>query len=194
MSALAEWLTRWQPIAIHSAVLAGARIEAVAGALGSLVPEEDAMSARTGGMIRPGDADAELASRAARRIRDYLAAHPGTDPVRIRGELAGDDALVIPRTATVMFAQILALLASGQGVQIIPDAAELTTQQAADFLNVSRPYLIGLLEADEIPYRMVGTHRRIRFEDLREYRRRDDLKRRQAADELTQLSEELGLY
>lgn len=145
-------------------------------------------------MIGPGDADAELASRAARRIKDYLAAHPGTDPVRLRGELAGDDALVIPRAATVMFAQILALLANGQGVQIIPDAAELTTQQAADFLNVSRPYLIGLLEADEIPYRMVGSHRRIRFEDLREYRRRDDLKRRRAADELTQMNEELGLY
>ena len=66
--------------------------------------------------------------------------------------------------------------------------------QAADFLNVSRPYLIGLLEAGEIPYCMAGAHRRIRFEDLREYRRRDDLKRRQAADELTQLSEELALY
>ncbi len=58
-----------------------------------------------------------------------------------------------------MFAQILALLASGQGVQIIRDAAELATQQAAGFLNVSRPYLIGLLESGEIPYRMVGTHR-----------------------------------
>jgi excisionase family DNA binding protein len=76
----------------------------------------------------------------------------------------------------------------------MPDSAELTTQQAADFLNVSRPYLIGLLEASEIPYRMVGIHRRIRFEDLREYRRRDDLKRHQTADELTQLSEEPGLY
>ncbi len=104
------------------------------------------MSVRPGGVIRPGEADADLASRAARRIRDYLAAHPGTDPVTIRGELAGDDALVVPRAATVMFAQILALLASGQGAQIIPDAAELTTQQAADFLNVSRPFLIGLLE------------------------------------------------
>jgi len=93
-----------------------------------------------------------------------------------------------------MFAQIPALLASGQGAQIIPDAAELTTQQAADFLNLSRPFLIGLLEAGEIPYRMVGTQRRIKFEDLREYRRRDDQKRRRVADELTQLSEDLGLY
>ena len=152
------------------------------------------MPAKASGLIRPGDADAELASRAARRIRGYLAAHPDTDSVKITGELAGDDTLVIPRAATVMFAQILALLASGQGVQVIPDAAELTTQQAADFLNVSRPYLIGLLEAEEIPYRMVGTHRRVKFEDLREYRRRDDRRHRQAADELTQLSEELGLY
>lgn len=152
------------------------------------------MSVRTGGGIRPGDADAEMASRAARRIGDYLAAHPGTDPVKIRGELAGEDALVVPRAAAVMFAQILALLASGQGVQVIPDAAELTTQQAAEFLNVSRPYLIGLLEAGKIPFRLVGTHRRVRFQDLREYRRRDDQARRQAADELTKLSEEIGLY
>jgi excisionase family DNA binding protein len=153
-----------------------------------------AMSVRSGGVIRPGDADAEMASRAARQIRDYLATHPGTDPVRISGELAGDDALVVPRAGAVVFAQMLALLATGQGVRIIPDSAELTTQQAADFLNVSRPYLIGLLETAEIPYRKVGTHRRIRFEDLREYRRRDDLKRRRVADGLTQLSEELGLY
>ena len=152
------------------------------------------MPSRAAGAVRPGDADAEIALRAARRIGDYLTAHPGADPVRIQGELAGDDALVVPRQAAVMLAQILGFLANGQGVTITPSNAMLTTQQAADFLNVSRPYLIGLLEADEIPYRMVGTHRRIKFEDLREYRRRDDLKRRQAADELTRLSQELGLY
>lgn len=133
-------------------------------------------------------------ARFRRGRADYLTAHPGTDPVTLRGELAGDDALVVPRDAAVMLAQILALLASGQGVQIIPDATELTTQQAADFLNVSRPYLIGLLEAGEIPFRMVGTHRRVRSEDLREYRRRDDLTRRKAADGLSELSQELGLY
>jgi excisionase family DNA binding protein len=152
------------------------------------------MPGRTGGTIRPGDADAELASRAARRIRDYLTTHPGDDPVRIQGELVGDDALIVPREAAVMFAQILAMLANGQGVQVMPDAAELTSQQAADFLNVSRPYLIRLLEMGEIPFRLVGTHRRVGFADLREYKARDDLARRRAADELTGLSEELGLY
>ena len=75
-----------------------------------------------------------------------------------------------------------------------PDSAELTTQQAAEVLNVSRPYLIKLLEAEQIPFRRVGTHRRVRFRDLRLYKSQDDLKRRQAADELTQLSQELGLY
>jgi excisionase family DNA binding protein len=152
------------------------------------------MPGRVGGTIRPGDADAELANRAARRIRDYLTMHPGDDPVRIQGELAGDDALVVPREAAVMFAQILAMLASGQGVQVMPDAAELTSQQAADFLNVSRPYLIKLLDAGEIPFRMVGTHRRVGFADLRGYKARDDLARRRAADDLTGLSQELGLY
>ncbi len=138
--------------------------------------------------------DEELALRAARRIGEYLTTHPGADPVTIRGELAGDDSLVVPREATVLLAKILGFLASGEGVNVMPDSAELTTQQAAEFLNVSRPYLIKLLESGEIPYRLVGTHRRIRFRDLDEYKSRDDLKRRRAADELTQLTQDLGLY
>jgi excisionase family DNA binding protein len=91
-----------------------------------------------------------------------------------------------------MFAYILGAMARGQGVQILPLHAELTTQQAADLLNVSRPYLIGLLERGEIDFRLVGRHRRVRFDSVMEYRRHDDLRRREAVDELSQLGQELG--
>lgn len=152
------------------------------------------MPAQADGTTQRGDRDAELAQRAARRIGEYLTMHPGASPVTIQGELAGDDALVVPREAAVLLAQVLGYLANGEGVNVMPDSAELTTQQAAEFLNVSRPHLIKLLEAGQIPFRRVGTHRRIRFRDLRLYKSQDDLERRQAADELTQLSQELGLY
>jgi excisionase family DNA binding protein len=142
--------------------------------------------------IRPGEVDAEVAGRAARRIRDYLAIHPDEAVITIDAELGDEDALVVPRQAAVMLAQVLALVASGQGVQIMPDRAMLTTQQAADALNVSRPYLIGLLERSEIPYEKVGTHRRIAFADLLEYKRKDDQRRRAAAADVTALGEELG--
>jgi excisionase family DNA binding protein len=152
------------------------------------------MPAPADSAMRPGDADAELALRAARRIGEYMTTHPGADPVTIRGELAGNDALVVPREAAVLLATILGYLANGEGVQVMPDSAELTTQQAAEFLNVSRPYLIKVLEGGEIPFRLVGTHRRIKFLDLREYKNGDVLTRRRSAEELTQLSQELGLY
>src|SRR5215469_17155928 len=76
-------------------------------------------------------------------------------------------------------------------VEVLPDTAELTTQQAAEFLNVSRPYLIKVLESGAIPFRLVGTHRRVKFRDLSEYKSRDDLALRRAADELTKLTQEL---
>jgi excisionase family DNA binding protein len=79
-------------------------------------------------------------------------------------ETGKEDARIVPRPVAVMLAQVLQLLASGQGVQIMPERAMLTTQQAADMINVSRPYLIGLLEQGKIPYGMVGTHRRIAFD------------------------------
>jgi excisionase family DNA binding protein len=150
------------------------------------------MPSNAAGAVRPEDADAEIALRAARRIGDYLTAHPGAGPVRIQGELAGDDALVVPRQAAIMLAQILGFLANGQGVTVTPSNAMLTTQQAADFLNVSRPYLIKLLEAGDIPFEKVGTHRRVAFGELMDYKRRDDQERRRAADELTELGQELG--
>jgi excisionase family DNA binding protein len=143
--------------------------------------------------IRPGDVDAGIADRAARRIRDYLTSNPGEDAISVDAEIGGiEEALVLPRQAVIMFAQMLAMLAAGQGVQIMPHNAMLTTQQAADSINVSRPYLIGLLERGEIPYEKVGTHRRIAFAALLDYKRRDQQQRRKANAELTALGEELG--
>jgi excisionase family DNA binding protein len=128
------------------------------------------------------------------RVRDVLADTRSDDSVQVevRGEHGGDEVLVLPRPTVLMFADILAALARGQGVQLMPLNAELTTQQAADMMNVSRPYLIGLLERHEIPYRLVGRHRRIRYSDLIAYIEADEVKRRAAIDELTALDQELG--
>ncbi|MEU6346423.1 helix-turn-helix domain-containing protein [Streptomyces sp. NPDC046977] len=153
------------------------------------------MGTVVGRKIEPGAVDAKDAQRALRRINDYLS-HAARGDGGIRAHLetgAADEALVLPRPVAEMFASILAALAQGQGVQILPVDAVLTTQQAADMLSVSRPYLIGLLESGEIPYTLVGRHRRIRFSDLRQYLREDDVKRKDAADELMQLDQELGL-
>jgi excisionase family DNA binding protein len=148
----------------------------------------------TVGSVKPGEVDTESAARAHRRIKDYLRAHPdGPSEIGVLVEGGGEDALVVPRPVVELLVHMLGQLAAGRGVSIIPSHAELTTQQAADMLNVSRPYLIGLLESDEIAYRMVGRHRRITFEALMDYKRHDDLKRRSAADELADISQELGL-
>lgn len=143
--------------------------------------------------IDPGEVDAEIAGRTARRIRDYLATHLDEDPLEIHVEGDDNEVLVVPRAGAVMLAQIMSTLEGGQGVAVIPSDAQLTTQQAADMINVSRPYLIGLLESGEIEYSKVGRHRRIPFRALHEYKRRADQRARTAADEMAGLGQELGL-
>jgi excisionase family DNA binding protein len=143
--------------------------------------------------IDPGDVDAEIAGRTARRIRDYLASHPDEDPLEIHVEGDDNEVLVVPRAGALLLAQVMATLATGQGVALVPSDTQLTTQQAADMINVSRPYLIGLLESGKIEYTKVGRHRRIAFAALREYQRHAGQRARAAADEMADLSQELGL-
>lgn len=143
--------------------------------------------------VLPGSIDADVAGRAVRRIKDYLMRYPEQSTIRVAGEHGSADPLILPREAVSLLAFILAQAAEGRGVTVVPSHAELTTQEAADMLNVSRPYLIKLLEEGTIPFRLVGKHRRVTYEDLQEYKRRDDAKRRTAADDLAALGQELGI-
>jgi excisionase family DNA binding protein len=80
-------------------------------------------------------------------------------------------------------------MAQGNAVTVIPIHANLTTQEAADYLNVSRPHLISLLEAGKIEYHMTGTHRRVRFQDLAKYQETSEKRRREIMEELAAQSQ-----
>lgn len=96
-----------------------------------------------------------------------------------------------PRKVLFLLIRILEQMAEGNAVTLIPIHAELTTQEAADLLNVSRPFMVKLLEEKKIPYHKVGTHRRIKFEDLMKYRAQVQVESEKAMDELTRLGQEL---
>jgi len=97
-------------------------------------------------------------------------------------------------TAITGLKNLLLQIAQGNAISITPVRTELTTHQAAELLNVSRPYLIKLLEQGHIPYRKVGSHRRIPTQPLLEYKAREEEKANSALDEIVSLTEKLGLY
>ena len=100
----------------------------------------------------------------------------------------------LPYSILKVLVEVVHEMARGNAVRVMPIHAELTTQQAAELLNVSRPFLVSLLEQGEIKYRKVGTHRRILLEDLLVYKDRRDRERLSALDELAKEDQRLGLY
>ncbi len=104
------------------------------------------------------------------------------------------EAISLPDSLYDLIRYVIHMMAQGQTFSIIPCDRYLTTQEAANLLNISRPYLYSILDKGDLAYEMVGTHRRIRFEHLMEYRQKRDSKRRQALNKLTTISQELGFY
>jgi len=144
--------------------------------------------------VPPTAADAQLALESSRWLTQFLAARPKKAlRVRIEPENEPEESISIPVAAFRLLNSILTEMAKGNAVTLIPVHAELTTQQAADILNVSRPFLIEQLEKGVIPYRKVGTHRRVMFKDLMEYKQTMDHNRLKALEELSVIDQELGL-
>lgn len=135
----------------------------------------------------------EREAKVARESSRLLAACIGQGELARLQVIDGNQEVDVPVSALRMLVDILAQMAEGNAVTIVPYHAELTTQQAADFLNVSRPHLVGLLERNELPYRKVGSHRRILFKDLVEFQQRSRIERKKALDELAVQAQELGL-
>jgi excisionase family DNA binding protein len=143
--------------------------------------------------VQPTQEVSALAADASRRLFRVLGASQA-DTVIVRFESAPDEPLVLPAAAVRLLGAVLTELAKGNAVTLMPHHAELTTQEAADLLNVSRPFLIGLVENGHLPHHKVGTHRRVRFSDLMTYKRRRDSESESALREIAALSQEMKLY
>jgi excisionase family DNA binding protein len=124
------------------------------------------------------------------------ALHTAIDRDEPRYRLVGPsgDSLAIPEAVFYILARAVEVLDRGDAITLLPVGKEITTQQAADVLNISRQYLVRLLDEGKIPYTRTGKHRRLRVEDVLTFKRTRDQERGESLDELTRLSEQFGGY
>jgi len=137
--------------------------------------------------VTPTPDDVRLAKKSSRRLAPFLNQNLN---VRIAET---EEQIELPAVAVRLLVDLLSAIAEGNAVTLIPIHAELTTQQAADLLGVSRPFLIKQLEDEVIPFRRVGTHRRVLFSDLMKYKHHIDENRTKALDGLTEQAQELEM-
>lgn len=139
----------------------------------------------------PRDPDADLAREAARTLSSHLTT-AGPLVLRLAGG-SSDETIQLPAPAAQLLVRLLDEMAKGNAVTVLPVRAELTTQEAAQLLNISRPTLIQLLDQGALPHRRVGTHRRVRFDAVMAYKRRLHDDRKAALAELAAYDQEIGL-
>ena len=141
----------------------------------------------------PTDQDAVLAREASR----ILDANPGDDAaLHLRLVETGNATpatLELPAAAARLLKELLREMAAGHAVTLVPIETEITTQQAADLLNVSRPYVVGLVEQGRLPARMVGPQRRVMLADVLAYKVESKTRARAALKEMVAIDQELGL-
>ncbi|MEQ8500429.1 MAG: excisionase family DNA-binding protein [Sneathiellaceae bacterium] len=132
--------------------------------------------------LAPSAQDAAIARTSGQVLSHYVRRK---DPLRLRVTDSDQaEPIELPAGAVQLLMDILEAMAAGRGVTLIPENAELTTVQAAEALNVSRPFLIKLLEEQKIPCRKVGKHRRVRMEDVMAYKAAIDADREAVLDQL----------
>ena len=136
-------------------------------------------------VIVPDESTSDQAAHAAHTVNEFLGQHPEASTARL--SLGGDDGAgcEVPVDVLGLLARVLAQTAAGDAVAVSTVKAELTTQQAADLLNVSRPYVVKLLDQRRIPFRRVGNRRRLLLSDVVAFQHADEAERRAIAAELT---------
>jgi excisionase family DNA binding protein len=142
-------------------------------------------------VVTPTRADSELAKESSQKLAAHL---EDADGLRLEVKTGTQsEELVLPPSALRLLVSLLNEMGQGNAVTLTPVRAELTTQQAADLLNVSRPHLVKLLDEGAIPSRKVGTHRRVQLVDLLAYKEEFLARRHAALDELQALSQDLDM-
>ena len=141
--------------------------------------------------LPPSAEDAAIARVSGQLLSRYVRMKT---PLKLRiTESDQIEPIELPGAAVALLLDVLEAMAAGRGITIIPQNAELTTAQAAEFLNVSRPFLIKLLEQEKIPHRKVGRHRRVLVEDVVNYKAAIDAERETVLDRLAAEAQEQGM-
>ena len=144
--------------------------------------------------VLPTSEDTQIAKESSRKLAPLAAKSLHTVQVRIAAANTGKDQTIrLPASAFLLLMRILTEMSQGNAVTLMPIHAQLTTQQAAELLGVSRPFLIKELEEKRIPFQMVGTHRRIAYRDLMAYKEMCRANHSRAMDELVQQAQDLKM-
>lgn len=145
--------------------------------------------------ITPTDRDAETARKSSEALAPFFQGK-GAREARIRFCAEGEQEaeITLPRSAVRLLFTALQEMAKGHSVTLLPVDTELTTSQAAELMRISRPSLIKMLDEKKLPYRKVGAHRRVRYDDVLGYLETERARRKKVMEELVAETERLGLY